>query len=281
MKLSSDDNIGTRFNRCEKTIRSIVRRHFYEDRENDSDDLVRMVNPETSEADAKKAMGMEGQELQTQLHQRQTDIDAKVIHLSRDIREAAYTLDSTRARDALGALLEICEVRQVIADAVEALDCGKTTPTYAVSSLLLHDSRLYLMQRDVESLHFVTGMQLGNILTLDKMVTVGMSHQTPVSASGDTYSTHRALIEMERYGHKLHACFHSHPGTGAMATMPSSVDLDYQARQENGGYTAIGGIFSRDGYFRAFSLNIPFRLLVYGKGVERIDDKLYRLTDIN
>lgn len=176
-----------------------------------------------------------------------------------------------------GILLQLSEAVSAISDVVEQLKVSDVPSLYTLSSWFLHDCYRYLVQREVESMHYVTGIQLGSVFTLDKIVTFTMSHQSVISARGDVDSTHRVLIEMESYGHRLHAYFHSHPGNGELAVRPSSVDLDYQDRLERGGYPAIGGIFSRDGYFRAYSLAIPFRIAIYGKGVQRINERTYRL----
>jgi hypothetical protein len=54
--------------------------------------------------------------------------------------------------------------------------------------------------------------------------------------------------------------------------------MNYQKRLEAGGYNAIGGIFTRDGQIRFFSHKLPFMVEVYGKGVEQIEDTLFRFT---
>ena len=208
-------------------------------------------------------------------------VDSEIIRFVSDIKESASHLDKVKARTAFDSLLKMADVQNMLSNAEEVLKNQKSTPTYLVSSWFLHKCYRYLMSYDVEALHFVTGMEIEGGFTLDKMIKVGMSRQTPVSAVGDITSTHQALLKIESYGHRLVACFHSHPSCGPGATIPSSTDIDYQARQENGGYVAIGGIFSRDGYFRVFSLDIPFKLEVYGKGVQRINDKLFHLYEIN
>jgi len=67
--------------------------------------------------------------------------------------------------------------------------------------------------------------------------------------------THRLLILLETFGHRLVGHAHSHPGTGPNATRPSGIDENFQRRLENGGHSAIGAIFSRDGWVRFFRLD--------------------------
>ncbi|MFC1865144.1 hypothetical protein ACFLYB_00310 [Chloroflexota bacterium] len=219
--------------------------------------------------------------IKIELERRRATTETEVERLLTSIADNALTGDPEKARSMLDILLRLADVRRITNDALDVLEEGQPTPVYTVSSWFLHSCFQYLVKKDVESLHFVTGVQFGNTFTLDKMVTFEISHQSPISAKGDIVSTHRALIDMERYGHKLHACFHSHPGQGQRATFPSSIDLDYQARLESGGYAAIGGIFSRDGYFRVFSCKSPLQIIVFGKGAEKINDRVYRLTEVN
>jgi hypothetical protein len=89
------------------------------------------------------------------------------------------------------------------------------------------------------------------------------------------------LIEIdERFGHFLHGLFHSHRGTGIKTSRPSSIDLNTQSRYEEGGYQMIGAVFTDDGFVRFFSHQLPFEIHVYGKGVERHGDTIFRLTEI-
>ena len=274
--------IGKHLGRYVMAVGSVLRENLVidiEDYDRGNDILVKVVKREKLE----KEESMSEESINTdliriELEQRQASIEAEVSRHIEAIRECASAGDPEQARATLEILLKLTDVRRLVRDTISSLATLESTPVYTVGSWFLKDCFNYLVREEVEALHYVTGIQFANTFTLDKMVTFEMNRQTVVSARGDINSTHKVLIEMEEYGHKLHACFHSHPGQGQAATFPSSVDLDYQARLEKGGYAAIGGIFSRDGYFRAFSLNNPFRISVYGKGVERIDDKLYRLN---
>ena len=44
---------------------------------------------------------------------------------------------------------------------------------------------------------------------------------------------------------------------------------------------ALGAIFSRDGYVRFFRLDRSFEIEIYGEGVEKHEDNVYRLTHID
>lgn len=83
------------------------------------------------------------------------------------------------------------------------------------------------------------------------------------------------LRELEPYGSNIHAIFHSHPGGGIPE--PSSNDHECQSIIERLGYRSIAGIFTNDGYIRFFSEGMDFSLLIVGKGLEQVDEFVYRL----
>jgi hypothetical protein len=71
---------------------------------------------------------------------------------------------------------------------------------------------------------------------------------------------------------------HSHPGSGAGATHPSSIDINYLGRIQRAGADVVGIIVTRDGYVRFFTVNRPFHALVQGNGIEQVDEYVYRLS---
>ncbi len=178
------------------------------------------------------------QTVQIELERTEATIDAEISKLIKVIEHNACQGDAEKARSTLQALLKVGGLKRTIAEARDRLIVSAyddSTPIYTVGSWFLYECYHYLVQKEVEALHYATGVQFGNVFTLDKLVTFKMSHQTLTSAKGGINSTHAVLIEMENYGHKLHAHFHSHPGKGEAATSPSSVDSDYQSRLEKGG----------------------------------------------
>ena len=156
------------------------------------------------------------------------------------------------------------------------------TPEYIISSWFLAECHAYLTSQPhgYERLHLVTGVKTsGTTRTLDHMARVAMAHQSLTGAKADQYALQKALIEMDDWGHSLHALFHSHPSTGALATRPSSTDLATHHRYESAGYPLIGGIFVKDGYVRFFSTTQPFSVTIYGKGVEKVsgESNVYKI----
>ena len=102
-----------------------------------------------------------------------------------------------------------------------------------------------------------------------------------VGVTADHKDTHQLLIRLEVAGHRLLAHFHSHPGNGPGSTYPSGIDERFQDGLERGGHTALMGIFSRDGFVRFIRLRDQFALTVFGEGIERVEDNVYRLKSFD
>jgi hypothetical protein len=150
-------------------------------------------------------------------------------------------------------------------------------PVYVVSTLFLRECHEYLVRDPREDMHFVTGAEFGRCRVLERRVTFEKEARSAVGVSGNPMSTHAVLVGLEGHGHRLTAWMHSHPGQGAHATCPSSIDRGHQARLERGRCPAIGAIFSRDGYVRFFSNHTPFVVHIYGKGIEKTNAYIYKL----
>ena len=158
-------------------------------------------------------------------------------------------------------------------------------PEYLISTRFLTKCYHYLTadSRGFERMHLVTGVQPGaNRYTLDHMEQVALETQSATGARADQNALNRLLIEMDDLGDHLHAIFHSHPGRGPGATFPSShMDIPTHRRFEEGGYPLIGCIFVKGGYLRFFSTNRPFRVTIYGKGVEPVpgEKNVYKIQN--
>lgn len=150
---------------------------------------------------------------------------------------------------------------------------------YLMSSLYLMDSFALLNKQEVESLHFVTGPEVGETKVMDKIVDLKLEKQSMVYAKADAGAIREALIYLSEYGHRLWACIHIHPGTGAGSTYPSGTDKTLDKLLLKGGYDCIGAIFSRDGFVRFFSSE-EFEINIYENGVEKINEKVYRLVEV-
>jgi len=151
---------------------------------------------------------------------------------------------------------------------------------YIVDSLFLQDSFNQLNQDRVESMHFATGCETDGKKVLTKIINLAHETQSVVYAKADTSAVRSALIYLTLQGFNLQGYFHIHPGTGRQSTTPSSTDWALDKLLLKGGYKAIGVIFSRDGFISFFSSN-KFNVEIQGKGIEKINEKLYRFIEIN
>jgi hypothetical protein len=160
-------------------------------------------------------------------------------------------------------------------------DTIENITTYHVSSWFLADCLGFLTgnPHGYERLYLATGVKVNTReRTLDRLVKVSLSGQSATHASAEQHDLSTTLIELdERWGHSLHGLFHSHPGRGASATLPSSTDLTTHRRYETGGYPLIGAIFVKDGFVRFFSEDKPFTITIYGKGVSQHDEHVFKI----
>ncbi len=152
---------------------------------------------------------------------------------------------------------------------------------YAVSSLFLHESFRKLTVDQDEQFFFITGSEVEGVNVLDQWAEFAHQKRTMMGVTGDQRATHKLLIKLEQFGHRLLAHFHSHPGTGVDATHPSGTDENFQKRLEAAGHVAVMAIFSRDGYVRFVRLDQNLEIEVHGKGVEQHAPGIYRLTNLD
>lgn len=214
-----------------------------------------------------------------ELERRKLLIQTKEDDALMALREAVLSGNCQSAQLQLERAMMIADLRRLTERLAKPADDSGLM--YLVGSLFLYDCFSTLVQGLDERMHYVTGLRLAGLLTLDRIVEFELEAASPVSAVGDAASSHAELIRLDRFGHRLHGLFHRHPGKGKEATMPSKVDLDTQSRQERGKYPVIGAIFTEDGYVRFFSGRNQFDLILYGEGVERVEENTYRLTEIS
>jgi len=204
-------------------------------------------------------------------------------------REKLLTRFSQAARDRKGMVRLFGQIQQTN-EFLETLDRiedeTKTVvptgaPRYVVSSLFLHESYKKLTADQDEQFFFVTGTEMDGALVLDQWVEFAHQKRSVVGVTADTRSTHKLLIKLEQFGHRLLAHFHSHPGKGADATRPSGTDTRFQKNLEGAGHVAVMAIFSRDGYIRFLRLDQNANVEVHGTGVEQHEPGVFRLTNLD
>jgi hypothetical protein len=147
---------------------------------------------------------------------------------------------------------------------------------FVAGSMFLANCWAYLTSHPKrwERMYLVTGQKLSATRrTLDLMSKVALSEQSTVGAVADPLALKQALSAMESWGHALQGLFHSHPGQGALATRPSSIDFDTHERFERGGVPLVGCIFVRDGHLRFFRHSSdPFTITITGTGIVPINE---------
>lgn len=152
---------------------------------------------------------------------------------------------------------------------------------YTISSLFLYESFKKLTVDKDEQFFFVTGAEIEGTFVLDQWAEFAHQKRSVMGVTADTRSTHRLLIKLEQFGHRLLAHFHSHPGNGASSTHPSGTDTNFQQRLEGAGHMAVMAIFSRDGYVRFLRLDNNLEIEIYGNGVEHHAPGIFRLTNLD
>jgi hypothetical protein len=152
---------------------------------------------------------------------------------------------------------------------------------YLISAAFLKSAYRSLTKTRDEDLVYATGPDDGERLcALTRMVTFDLAQQSVACAVPESTSQLRALLQLDENEERLLATLHSHPGQGPEQADPSDLDLSTQQGLEQNGYPAIGGVFSRDGYARFYSVDRPFRVVVSGAGVKQVDDCLFQIADL-
>jgi hypothetical protein len=178
----------------------------------------------------------------------------------------------------------ICQTNEFLRSLEQIHRKKNTTPArrrYAISSLFLHESFKKLTPGPEEEFFFITGNVIDGVFVLDQWAEFAHQKRSVVGVTADTRATHKLLIKLEQFGHRLLAHFHSHPGIGPDSTNPSGIDENFQRRLEHAGHVAVMAIFSRDGFVRFIRLDQNIEIEIYGEGVERHAQGIFRLTNID
>jgi hypothetical protein len=158
---------------------------------------------------------------------------------------------------------------------------------FALDAWLLDDCRRQLITGPDEQIGYLTGVECHGIRFMNRFIILAPEHSSVAYVKGEFLSSHGALMAMEKRDHRMLAWIHNHPGTGQAATHPSSTDYAHQERLERAGYKAIGIILARGRDYpkctlvRTFTHRLKYKIEIYGKGVEKIDEELYRLHEIS
>lgn len=151
-------------------------------------------------------------------------------------------------------------------------------PRYIVDRLFLRDLVRHLTPTRDEAISYVTGYDLGGCKALTRIWDLRLDHQTPVHALANPTAAADALIDMLEHGAPLLAMAHSHPGAGASATRPSSIDITYFNQVKASGADVLGIIVTRDGTVRFLKVDAAFDVLVQCHGVQEVSEHVYKIT---
>jgi proteasome lid subunit RPN8/RPN11 len=179
--------------------------------------------------------------------------------------------------------IKICQTNEFLKslDHIDSKKKDAARRRYALSSLFLHESFKKLTPGPEEEFFFITGNEVDGVFVLDQWAEFSHQKRSIVGVTADTRSTHKLLIKLEQFGHRLLGHFHSHPGNGPDSTNPSGIDENFQRRLESAGHVAVMAIFSRDGFVRFVRLDENIEIEIYGEGVEQHAPGIFRLINFD
>ena len=218
--------------------------------------------------------------LLTELRRRGYAIQQRQAHMREAVQEDLQRWDRDAAQRHFELLLQWNELHELVAQCHESL--GKEgLPTYVVDGWFAQDLIQHLTPGRDEEITHVTGPRAGSFRVLSRLCRLTTETKSMVYARGSARSCADAEIEILEHGNLLHAAAHSHPGKGAAASQPSSIDTNYLGKIQRAGSEAIGIIVTRDGWVRFFSVIKPFRVFVMGTGVVQTEEYVFHVTPTN
>lgn len=159
---------------------------------------------------------------------------------------------------------------------------SSTIESMRISSALLYHAHRSLFPP--ERMLVVAGHREANTIYLDATWDV-------TGAGPDTHAAHvradagklgRALIDMDLSGTELGAWIHSHPGRGAAATTPSSIDRQqHQDWIQDYSPTLLSIIMVGNGYIRFWGSAVEsgqLKVSIDGEGIIQEESNVYRLV---
>jgi len=152
-----------------------------------------------------------------------------------------------------------------------------TEALFVINSMMLNKCFKVLTKSQDENLHVVTGSVFGSLRSMEQIIPLRLSVQGTTGAAAENQSLAEELLKLYQFGLRPLGYFHSHPGTGISATLPSSIDRDTQAHMESSGSDIIGAIFSRDGFVRFYANSHKPKVRVVGKRVKEVKKNVYKL----
>jgi len=146
------------------------------------------------------------------------------------------------------------------------------------SSRTILDSYRICTEIEAEGMVFVTGIDWDGIGLATHLVEFPYAYRSVAGAAGEHQATHRIVIDTHEIGMRLLALIHSHPGSGPDSNHYSATDAQTQMLWERSS-RMIGGIWSRDGYLRWYSLKQPYTVKIVGNHMEQIDENVWKISE--
>ena len=188
---------------------------------------------------------------------------------------------SPLARTALADALKVVSVAQ----GQLPLQIPSSKERMAGRTILIHTELLYQgygMLFPAERMMVAAGRTADETSTLTALFDVtGNAHSANVRADADRLA--RALIAMEATDSFLLGWIHSHPGNGAGATIPSSIDRRQQKDWiRDYSQNLLGIIMVEDGYFRLWGSAVEegkVQVVLSGGGIQESEEEnVWRLV---
>jgi len=215
--------------------------------------------------------------LVAELNRREKAIQQQHGEAIQAMTNAFRGFDRTEAERRFGLCLMWNELHELVSQCVKSLT-DPSLITYVCDGWFLQDLIRHLTPGTDEEITHITGARIGPVRVLSRICRLTAQTKTPVFAKGTAKSCANAEIEILEHGNVLHAMAHSHPGQGAVATHPSSIDVNYMGRIQRVGADAIGIIITRDGWVRFYSVVKPFRVFVMGSGVTQVEEHVLHIA---
>ena len=215
--------------------------------------------------------------LVAEVQRRHDDIQLQQAAVMQEMQDALKRWDRPAAQQLFNLYLRWNELHELASQWRDSLARPQLN-TYVVDGWFLEDLIHHLTPGPDEEVAHVTGARVGAVRMLSRICQLTTESKTMVYARATAKSCADAEIEILEHGNLLHAMAHSHPGQGAAATHPSSIDINYLGNIQRVGSEAIGIIVTRDGWVRFFSVIKPFRAFVMGAGITQTEEHVFHVT---
>lgn len=150
---------------------------------------------------------------------------------------------------------------------------------FIFDSSFLHVLLYILVDGPNESMTYLSGPRMKNLAIPTSAITPQMRVRSVGYVEAEAASTYRVMKFLSNTGHSLLGQVHLHPGSGPSAVCPSPLDLKTH-RDLISCYNMVDVIMARDGHFCIYREKPDYAIEFFGKGVRKIDRRIWKLEDI-